>query len=191
MWGPADDGVQWTNNAALDGASFAPLAMSPPFRPAPRMLPAPQRPIYVTQPSPSPVRMVQGPPPQVVVQQPQQQQQAPPGLWDEDRIIRACLICTYRTCVCLLLPPRYSHPCGAQLRKDPLEMRASESTLTFQEVKNVKKKFNSSTQILFTQQRRPKRRSTLEVRLGSVRLVALTRNCCSRNQLDALHGSEG
>ena len=29
MWGPADDGVQWTNNAALDGASFAPLAMSP------------------------------------------------------------------------------------------------------------------------------------------------------------------
>jgi len=99
MWGPADDGVQWTNNAALDGASFAPPAMSPPFRPAPRMLPAPQRPIYVTQPSPSPVRMVQGPPPQVVVQQPPQQQQAPPGLWDEDSIIRACLMCTYRTCV--------------------------------------------------------------------------------------------
>ena len=50
-------------------------------------------------------RLVQGPPPQVVVQQPPQQQQpplqqqAPPGLWDEDSIIRACLMCTYRTCV--------------------------------------------------------------------------------------------
>ena len=104
------DDVQWTSNAALD--AFAPQptpAMSPPFRPAPRMLPAPPqmmpvqpRPTYVTQPTPSPVRVVAPPPqpaPQVLVQQPPLEK----GMLEEGSTLRLCMDFTYRSCVCCFL----------------------------------------------------------------------------------------